>query len=78
MAEIMKEMLLLRYRLDDVETWSNDALGFVSCRLTESIESLMKVSNLPDDFGITAYSLSTFPGLCQARKQACTAGKIRR
>jgi hypothetical protein len=78
MAEIVEEMLLLRYRPDDDEALSKDALDFVSCCLSGSIESLMKVSNLPDDSGITAYSSASFPGLCQARKQACTAGTIRR
>jgi len=78
MAEIVEEMLLLRCRLDDDKVWSKDTLDFVSCCLSGSIESLMKVSNLPDDSRITAYSSASFPSLCQAHKQTCTAGTIRR
>ena len=44
MAKIVEEMLLLRYEED---VWPEKVIDFVSCCLTGSIQSLMRVSNLP-------------------------------
>jgi hypothetical protein len=41
-AEIVEEILLLRCNIDDNLAWSKDALDFVSCCLSGSIESLIK------------------------------------
>jgi hypothetical protein len=43
-AELIEEMMLSRYHLTSGdEQWSEDALSFLSCALTGSSESLMKV-----------------------------------
>jgi hypothetical protein len=45
LAEIIEEMMLSRYHLiSDDESWSKDALDFLSCTLSGSLESLMSVS----------------------------------
>ena len=45
LAEIIEEMMLSRYHLtSDDESWSKDALDFLSCTLSGSLESLMNVS----------------------------------
>ncbi len=43
MAKIVEEMLLLRFKN---EAWPADALDFVSCCLSGSVQSLMRVSNV--------------------------------
>jgi hypothetical protein len=46
LAEIVEEMMLPRYHLEeDGESWSPDALAFLSCSLSGSIESLLKVKS---------------------------------
>ena len=43
-AELIEEMMLSRYHLtSDDEKWSEDALSFLSCALSGSLESLMNV-----------------------------------
>ena len=44
LAEIIEEMMLSRYHLtSDDESWSEDALSFLSCALSGSLENLMNV-----------------------------------
>jgi hypothetical protein len=43
LAEVAEEMMLPRYHLtSENEAWSREALSFLSCSLSESLESLMK------------------------------------
>jgi hypothetical protein len=43
-AKLIKEIMLSRYHfISSDEQWSEDALSFLSCALTGSLESLMKV-----------------------------------
>lgn len=45
LAEIIEEMMLSRCHFtSDDESWSKDALDFLSCTLSGSLESLMNVS----------------------------------
>jgi hypothetical protein len=45
LAKIIKEIMLSRYHLtSNDESWSKDALDFLSCTLLGSLESLMSVS----------------------------------
>lgn len=45
-AEIMEEMMLSRFHLTcDDERWSGDALDFLSCTLSGSLETLRNVSD---------------------------------
>jgi len=44
LAELVEDMMLSRYHLtSDDEKWSKDALSFLSCTLSGSLETLMKV-----------------------------------
>jgi hypothetical protein len=45
LAEIIEEMMLPQYHLSsDGEGWSKEALDFLSCSLSGSIQSIMNVS----------------------------------
>ena len=44
LAELIEDMMLSRYHLvSDDEKWSEDALSFLSCTLSGSLETLVKV-----------------------------------
>jgi hypothetical protein len=44
LAEIIEDMMLSRYHLtSDDERWSEDALAFLSCALSGTLESLLNV-----------------------------------
>lgn len=43
LADIVEEMLLPRYHLQGDESWSENALEFLSCCMSGSIETLLKV-----------------------------------
>ena len=47
LAELIEEMMLPRYHhtSDDDKKWSEDALGFLACTISGSLESLMNVGD---------------------------------
>jgi hypothetical protein len=59
MADVVQEMMLPRYHLKDSdESWSPDALDFLSCCLSGSIESLVavRISFAPQNGQLTIHS----------------------
>jgi hypothetical protein len=72
LAEIIEEMMLPRYHLNsDGEGWSKEALNFLSCSLSGSIQSMMNVSIRVTCFGRlgSSYNIALLSEKCCITKE---------
>jgi hypothetical protein len=75
LADIVEEMLLPRYHLGGEEAWSEDALEFLSCCLSGSIEGLLAVRNKLSTLGQELIIQHQF--LAQAKPASRLAPRVR-